>query len=241
MGRIPIGCVSLRDLAKDAGISKSTAIRYAKELGISGYISVGRSREIVDAMRRLYVASIEAKKERCRAGNRESKLGLVSYGEIASLAGCSWPTARRILKNLGWPSDIPRERASEAVAVIKETMAENARRHAAAAVKARWEASRKAEKGIKDDAKKAPKKGEKTAKTVRRTIKMIVKTDKKSVKPSKMEGKTADWSWRVAIRGDKGWLVVRTGTKEEMTAWADVLVDNGIMAEARKNKYGGMA
>ena len=233
MGRIPIGCVSLRDLAKDAGISKTTAIRYAKELGISGYISVGRSREIVDAMRRLYVASIEAKKERCRAGNRESKLGLVSYGEIASLAGCSWPTARRILRNLGWPSDIPREKTSEAVAVIKETMAENARRHAERAAAGRWESAKK-------DGKSARKAGG-TAKTVRRTSKMIVKTNKKSVKPSKIEGKPADWSWRVAIRGDKGWLVVRTGTKEEMTAWADVLVDNGIMAEARKNKYGGMA
>ena len=70
---------------------------------------------------------------------------------------------------------------------------------------------------------------------------MIVKSDKKSVKPSKMEGKPADWSWRVCIRGDRGWLVVRTGTKDEMTAWAALLVDNGIMAEARKNKYGGMA
>lgn len=233
MGRIPIGCVSMARLAKEAGISKNTAIRYAKELGISGHISIGRSQEVVDAMRRLYATSIEAKKERCRKGNRELKFDLVPVTELASLVGCSRCTARRILRNLGWPSDIPREKTSEAVAVIKETMAENARRHAGRAAAGRWESAKK-------DGKSARKAGG-TAKTVRRTSKMIVKTNKKTVNPSKMEGKSADWSWRVSIRGDKGWLVVRTGTKEEMTAWADVLVDNGIMAEARKNKYGGMA
>lgn len=198
MGRIPIGCVSLRDLAKEAGISKNTAIRYAKELGISGHISIGRSQEVVDAMWRLYATSIEAKRDRCRKGNRELKFDLVPVTELASLVGCSRCTARRILRNLGWPSDIPREKTSEAVAVIKETMAENARRQAERAAAGRWESAKK-------------------------------------------DGKSADWSWRVCIRGDRGWLVVRTGTKEEMTAWADVLVDNGIMAEARKNKYGGMA
>lgn len=226
MSRIPAGCVSMASVARNAGISLRTAFVYAKKLGLHGFIPAERAEELASEMKGIRDASIESKRERCRKGNYEAKRGIISFGELASLAGCSWSTARRILRNLGWPPRIPRGRASEAVAVIKETMAENARLHAAAAAKARWISSQKAGK---------------IAETVCKTVKPAGKSIKKAEVPFKTDGGNADWSWRVAIRGDCGWIVVRTGTKDEMIAWAALLVDNGIMAEARKNKYGGMA
>ena len=44
-------------------------------------------------------------------------------------------------------------------------------------------------------------------------------------------------NWRVVLLGEKGWLVIRTGTQEEMAAWARMLRDNGFVAEAAENKY----
>lgn len=59
--------------------------------------------------------------------------------------------------------------------------------------------------------------------------------------PRKALGKAAEkpCDWRVSIRGCKGWLVVRTGTRDEMEPWADLLRRNGIEARASQNCAGG--
>ena len=49
--------------------------------------------------------------------------------------------------------------------------------------------------------------------------------------------KSRHCNWRVVLLGKKGWLVVRTGTREEMTAWARMLRENGFVAEAAENMY----
>lgn len=48
-------------------------------------------------------------------------------------------------------------------------------------------------------------------------------------------------NWRVSIRGNQGWLVVRTGTRDKMEAWAALLVRNGIEARACENEHGRTA
>ena len=48
----------------------------------------------------------------------------------------------------------------------------------------------------------------------------------------------APHDWRVSIRGSYGWIVVRTGTREEMEPWAEMLMRNGIEARASKNRHG---
>lgn len=58
----------------------------------------------------------------------------------------------------------------------------------------------------------------------------------------KVRGKAAaekPCDWRVSIRGCNGWLVVRTGTRDEMEPWADLLLRNGIEARASQNSAGG--
>lgn len=47
------------------------------------------------------------------------------------------------------------------------------------------------------------------------------------------------WDWRVSLQGGLGWIVIRTGTEEDMKAWADLLVKNGIKARAVRNEYKG--
>ena len=43
--------------------------------------------------------------------------------------------------------------------------------------------------------------------------------------------------WRVSIRGNYGWIVVRVGTQEEMEPWAEMLMRNGIEARASRNEW----
>lgn len=45
--------------------------------------------------------------------------------------------------------------------------------------------------------------------------------------------------WRVSLQGKSGWIVVRTGTRDEMEPWAALLVKNGIKARASRNNYKG--
>ncbi len=48
-------------------------------------------------------------------------------------------------------------------------------------------------------------------------------------------------NWRVSIRGNSGWLVVRTGTRDKMESWAELLLRNGIEARACENEHGRTA
>lgn len=45
------------------------------------------------------------------------------------------------------------------------------------------------------------------------------------------------YDWRVSIRGSCGWIVVRTGTQDEMEPWAEMLMRNGIEARASRNEW----
>lgn len=49
--------------------------------------------------------------------------------------------------------------------------------------------------------------------------------------------KNARYDWRVSIRGSYGWIVVRTGTQDEMEPWAEMLMRNGIEARASRNEW----
>lgn len=71
-----------------------------------------------------------------------------------------------------------------------------------------------------------------------KTEKTVMKSGQRK-KPAPVSAPSEDFGWHVSIWGKKGWLVVRAGTKDEIDAWAAMLVDNGIMAEARRNEYTG--
>ena len=58
----------------------------------------------------------------------------------------------------------------------------------------------------------------------------------KNVTKAQEAAKKLICDWRVSLLGNSGWIVVRCGTKEEMEAWAGLLNENGIRAQARRNK-----
>ncbi len=143
----------------------------------------------------------------------------VKLKEIAEAAGCCTMTVSNYLKRAGWPKTIPRWRFEEAVAFIRqgqllarENLSMSGKKHIQEALKKRW---------------KKPSAASKTA--------AVPKTDVEKSKPA--VEKSRPCNWRVVLLGEKGWLVIRTGTQEEMAAWARMLRDNGFVAEAAENRY----
>lgn len=67
----------------------------------------------------------------------------------------------------------------------------------------------------------------------------LVRTPKTAVHRKKTQ-KQAVHDWRVSLLGTSGWIVVRCGTKEDMTAWAELLQREGIEARASVNSYGSI-
>lgn len=219
MGRIPAGCISLSELGKGIGIPRSTAAKYARKLGITGYIPAERAEEVRASFVELRKKYAEKKSLLCRKGTHAMKVGILTMREIGEAAGCDKEFARYLLHKKGWPHEIPPERLDEAVAVIKGYLAEKEESHRNAVAKER-EAQRKwhqEHRQKKAASRASPKPGV-----------------EKSCPPLE-ESKPCDW--RVSMLGRKGWLVVRCGTQEEMVAWARMLRDNGFTAEAAQNSY----
>lgn len=143
----------------------------------------------------------------------------VKLKEIAEAAGCCTMTVSNYLKRAGWPKTIPRWRFEEAVAFIRqgqllarENLRMSGKKHIQEALKKRW---------------KKPSAASKTA--------AVPKPGVEKSKPA--VEKSRPCNWRVVLLGEKGWLVIRTGTQEEMAAWARMLRDNGFVAEAAENRY----
>lgn len=136
----------------------------------------------------------------------------VKLKEIAEAAGCCTMTVSNYLKRAGWPKTIPRWRFEEAVAFIRQGQ-----------LLARENLRLSGKKHIQEALKKRRKKPSAASKTA-----AVPKTDVEKSRPC---------NWRVVLLGEKGWLVIRTGTQEEMAAWARMLRDNGFVAEAAENRY----
>lgn len=211
MGRVSKGFVSLRQLSARTGIRRETLSGYARQMGLSGGVPPERADAVCAEFRRMLAESLQNRRLRARKGFRAAKLNLASTNDIGNAAGCNGPAARYILNKAGWPRDIPADRLDEAVSVVKETLADRQKKHVDAVGKEREYKTRWRREHRK--AKKSPSASEKTP----------------------VPSKPCDW--RVSMLGKKGWLVIRTGTQEEMAAWARMLRDNGFTAEASQNMY----
>ena len=146
----------------------------------------------------------------------------VKLKEIAEAAGCCTMTVSNYLKLAGWPKTIPRWRFEEAVAFIRQGQ-----------LLARENLRMSGKKHIQEALKKRRKKPSAASKTA-----AVPKTDVEKSKPA--VEKSRPCNWRVSILGNRGWIVVRTGTREEMEPWAALLMLNGIEARASRNEYGGV-
>lgn len=136
----------------------------------------------------------------------------VKLKEIAEAAGCCTMTVSNYLKRAGWPKTIPRWRFEEAVAFIRQGQ-----------LLARENLRMSGKKHIQEALKKRWKKPSAASKT--------------AAVPKPAVEKSRPCNWRVVLLGKKGWLVIRTGTQEEMAAWARMLRENGFVAEAAENMY----
>ena len=143
----------------------------------------------------------------------------IKLKEIAEAAGCCTATVSNYLKRAGWPKNIPRRRFEEAVAFIRQGQ-----------LLARENLRMSGKKHIQEAFKKRRKKPSAASKTA-----AVPKPDVEKSKPA--VEKSRPCNWRVVLLGKKGWLVIRTGTQEEMAAWARMLRDNGFEARASRNEW----
>ncbi|MBQ3686223.1 MAG: hypothetical protein II932_00155 [Treponema sp.] len=143
----------------------------------------------------------------------------IKLKEIAEAAGCCTATVSNYLKRAGWPKNIPRRRFEEAVAFIRQGQ-----------LLARENLRMSGKKHIQEALKKRRKKPSAASKTA-----AVPKTDVEKSKPAVEKSRSCNW--RVVLLGEKGWLVIRTGTQEEMAAWARMLRDNGFEARASRNEW----
>ena len=143
----------------------------------------------------------------------------IKLKENAEAAGCCTTTVSNYLKRAGWPKTIPRWRFEEAVAFIRQGQ-----------LLARENLRMSGKKHIQEALKKRRKKPSAASKTA-----AVPKTDVEKSKPAVEKSRSCNW--RVVLLGEKGWLVIRTGTQEEMAAWARMLRDNGFEARASRNEW----
>lgn len=213
--KLPEGAVSARYMCRKTGLGYATVQQYMASRGLPGYIPADRIAAVEEELRTIKANGL-------RGQNR------VKLKEIADAAGCCPATVSNYLRRAGWPKNIPRWRFDEAVAFIlqgqllaRENLRKSGKKHIQEALKKRW---------------KKPSAASKTA--------AVPKPDavsKPALEKSKpVLEKSQPCNWRVSILGNRGWIVVRTGTREEMEPWAALLMLNGIEARARRNEYGGV-
>ena len=75
------------------------------------------------------------------------------------------------------------------------------------------------------------------AEYIRRRFENARKASNENLPKGRIVAKKLICNWRVSLWGNSGWIVVRCGTREEMEAWAMMLNENGIRAQARRNEF----
>ena len=210
------GYITQAELAALAGVSRGGIRRFLEEKGLAG--GSGKSQNIREDMAGRLVEEFLAWKGRPR------RKGAIPTQRKKGGSG----TGRR--------GSVPIREIAEKAGCGHET----ARRILRNAGWARYIPRERLEDALADirEAREAARKlhSENGRKNIRAALK---KRWGKSFPENKPSVRSKPCDWRVSLHGNSGWLVVRCGTEEEMTAWADLLVKNGIEARAMKNESGG--